>query len=156
MRDHECRILDSLPSSDYIVSKKASFNLSPDVLSSLNVSARHVAATVFEYGDATLETVSRDFQVGDRRNKFKEWLRDAAFAIYFLHKHGLVHGDIKPSNFIFCSHFLKLIDLECCRRTGEEIQKDGSSDPVDLILFCFILFLFPFRIFSPCFAIQLS
>lgn len=129
LRDCESDTLEDL-SDPRIVVKKGTYDLSEDEVESLSVDPNFSSACIFELGDVTLEDAYQSLSSSDRDFVYS-WIRDAAKAVHSVHVHGLLHLDIKPSNFMFFREGplqrLKLIDFDCCRRIGSRFSSDGIS-----------------------------
>lgn len=54
------------------------------------------------------------------------WLRTACQALGTLHRSGLVHGDVSPSNIIVCGSDIVLTDYDCVTKVGERPVSPGT------------------------------
>lgn len=77
---------------------------------------------LMECGDLDLNTWLRKRKSVDALERKLYW-RNMLEAVQTIHKHGIIHSDLKPANFVFVNASLKLIDFGIANR----IQPDVTS-----------------------------
>ena len=55
------------------------------------------------------------------------WLRTACGALHELHRNGLVHGDVSPSNLLLTGSDVVLTDFDCVTKIGEVAEMPGTA-----------------------------
>ena len=73
-----------------------------------------------------LPELAQDFQEPSDEALAIRWLRTACQALGTLHRSGLVHGDVSPSNIIVCGSDIVLTDYDCVTKVGERPVSPGT------------------------------
>jgi serine/threonine protein kinase len=58
--------------------------------------------------------------------------RDIEAGVEYMHKLGLVHGDLNPTNIMFDGDSAVIIDFESCKKQGEKLGAKGGTPGWDL------------------------
>ena len=85
--------------------------------------ASNVIHLVMEYGDIDLAHQLKKHQKRIDENHLRLYWQQMLEAVHTIHEHRIIHGDLKPANFLFVEGGLKLIDFGIAKA----IQNDKTS-----------------------------
>jgi eukaryotic-like serine/threonine-protein kinase len=78
------------------------------------------------------KSTMRSFELDPSVRELLTWIAQATVGLAFLHRHGLVHGDVKPANIMVTSHGAILMDFGLVAQRGTR-GADASVDTAGLL-----------------------